>query len=99
MAPLARVPSAPQVGSLHARPYRWRRRCPPPRAISCFRLQAWLTRYDRGTNEVRAGYRTRTVHNTAHGNYPLPCLLRSPSRPLCAHGAEQCAVPPLSLSL
>ena len=38
------------------------------------------------------------MHDTAHGNYPLPCLLRSLSRPLCAHGAEQCAVPPLSLS-
>ena len=29
MAPLARVPSAPQVGPLHGRPYGWRRRCLP----------------------------------------------------------------------
>ena len=36
------------------------------------------------------------MHDTAHGNYPLPCLPRSLSRPLSAHGAEQCAVPPLS---
>ena len=43
MAPLARVPSAPQVGSPHGRPYGWRRRCPPPRATSFLRLQAWLT--------------------------------------------------------
>ena len=28
------------------------------------------------------------MHDTAHGNYPLPCLPRSLSRPLCAHGAE-----------
>ena len=27
MVPLARVPSAPQVGSPHGRPYGWRRRC------------------------------------------------------------------------
>ena len=73
MAPLGHIPSAPQVGSLHGRSYGWGRRCPPPHAISCFRLQAWLTRFDIGTNEVRAGYRTRTVHDTAHGNYPLPC--------------------------
>ena len=98
MAPLVRVPSAPQVGSLHGRPYGWRRSCPPPRAISCLRHQAWLTRHDTCMNEVRAGYRTRTVHHTAHGNYPLPCLLRSLSRPLCAHDAEQCAVPPLPFS-
>ena len=26
-----------------------------------------------GMNEVTAGYRTRTVHDTVHGNYPLPC--------------------------
>ena len=30
MAPLARVPSAPQVGSPHGRPYGWRRRSRPP---------------------------------------------------------------------
>ena len=38
MAPLARVPSAPLVGSLHGRPYGWRRRCPSPRVASCFLL-------------------------------------------------------------
>ena len=43
MAPLARVPSAPQVGSPHGSPYGLRRRCPSPRATSCLRLQAWLT--------------------------------------------------------
>ena len=49
-------------------------------------------------NEVRAGFRTRMAHGTAHGNYPLPCPLCSLPRPLCAHGAEQSAVPPLSPS-
>ena len=43
MAPLARVPSAPHVGSPHGRPYGWRRRCPSPRATSCLRRQAWLS--------------------------------------------------------
>ena len=37
MAPLARVSSAPQVGSPHGRPYEWCRRCPSPRATSCLR--------------------------------------------------------------
>ena len=31
--------------------------------------------------------RTRTAHGTTHGNYPLPCPLCSPPRPLCALGA------------
>ena len=40
---MARVPSAPQVGSPHGRPYGWRRSCPSPHATSCLRRQAWLT--------------------------------------------------------
>ena len=44
--------------------------------------------------------RTRTAHDTTHGNYPLPCPLCSLPRPQCSHGAEQCpCLPRRSLSL
>ena len=50
--------------------------------------------------EVRVGFRTRTAHGTAHGNYPLPCPLCSLPRPLCSLGAEQSpCLPRRSLSL
>ena len=50
-----------------------------------------------GTNEVRAGYRTCTLHDTLHGNYPLPCpfCFFSPRRALCA--APLLLPPPLPL--
>ena len=71
----------------------------PPRAISCFRLQAWMTRYDTGRNEVRAGYWTRTVHDTVHDKpapFPLPCpILPIPHLPSEA-GTVRHTSPPLS---
>ena len=99
MVSLARVPSAPQVGSQHGRPYGWRRRCLSPRATSCLRRQAWLTCHDTCMNEVRVGFWTRTAHGTTHGNYPLPCPLWSLPRPLSSPSAEHAPVSLVAPSL
>ena len=61
-----------------------------------------MTRRDTGTNEVRACYRTRTVHDTVHDKpapFPLPCPILPFPRLLSEARTVRHTSPPLSSAL